>query len=74
LPVQNIKGTITDKSIKTILVGASIELKGAISKTAIADASDNFILEKIPVGRHALRITYIGYKPITLNNILVESG
>lgn len=74
LPVQNIKGTITDKSIKTILVGASIELKGAISKTVIANASGNFILEKIPVGRHALRITYIGYKPITLNNILVESG
>lgn len=26
LPVQNIKGTITDKPIKTILAGASIEL------------------------------------------------
>ncbi len=74
LPVQNIKGTITDKSIKTILVGASIELIGAITKTAIADAAGNFILGKIPVGRHALRITYIGYKTITLNNVLVESG
>ncbi len=74
IPVQTIRGSVIDKSIKTALSGASIEIKGAITKIAIADASGNFRLEEIPVGRNALRITYIGYKPIILNNILVESG
>ena len=72
LPVQTVRGTVSDKSIKTILSGATIDLFGTEKRTVIADANGNFLLPNVPVGRHDLRITYIGYKPFSLNNLLIE--
>ena len=74
LPVQTIKGSVIDHSLKTALAGATIELTGSTGKTAIADNLGNFRLEKIAVGRQSVRISFIGYKPVTMNNLFVESG
>ncbi len=74
IPVQTIRGSVSDRSIKTILSGATIELLGNSKRTVVADANGNFIFQNIAVGRHDLRITYIGYKPYFLNNLLIESG
>ncbi len=74
IPLQTIRGNVSDKSIKTILSGATIELLGITKKTVVADEKGNFLIEKVPVGRHNLRITYVGYKPVFLNNLLIESG
>ncbi len=38
------------------------------------DLAGHFRIEKVPVGRHNLQITYLGYEPMILNNILVISG
>lgn len=72
--VQTVRGTITDRSVKTILAGAAIELLGTEKRTVIADESGHFILADVPVGRQSLRITYVGFKPLLLSNLLVESG
>jgi len=74
IPLQTIRGNVLDKSVKNPLPGANIELVSKLTASAVADAAGNFVLEKVPVGRHILRITYIGYKPIVLQNILIESG
>jgi len=74
IPVQTLRGTVVDKAVKTPLPGANIELVGKLTESVVADAAGNFVLEKVPVGRHTLRITYIGYKPVVLQNILIESG
>ena len=74
IPLQTIRGNVLDKSVKNPLPGANIELVSKLTASAVADATGNFVLEKVPVGRHTLRITYIGYKPIVLQNILIESG
>lgn len=73
-PLQTIRGSVTDKSIKTALAGASIELMGNRKKMAIADKNGNFMIDSVPVGRQYLRINFIGYKPYLLSNLLVESG
>lgn len=73
-PLQTIRGNVTDKSIKTILSGATIELQGNVKRTVAADINGNFLIEQVSVGRHNLRISYIGYKPVFLNNLLIESG
>jgi len=74
LPVQTIKGTVIDRSIKTPLAGATVVLVGSQTKATITDGSGNFRLERIPVGRRSILISFIGYKPVTLTNLSVESG
>lgn len=73
MPVQTVKGTVVDRSIKTVLQGATVELVGSSIATT-TDANGNFRLEKIPVGRQSIKITYVGYKTITINNLSVEAG
>lgn len=72
---QNIKGQITDKQSKEVLSGAVVVIVGFESRyAAVSDASGNFILQNIPSGRYDLKIKYIGYKEIILNNIQVTTG
>jgi len=73
-PLQTISGTVTDQSIKTLLAGATVELDAPEGRKTVADASGHFRFEKVPVGRHSLKLSYVGYKTITLNHLLVESG
>lgn len=57
------------------LAGASVvvvDLEEAIG--AFSDEQGRFVLEKVPVGRRAIRISFLGYKEQTLPNILVTSG
>ena len=74
LLVQTIKGSVADRFIKTPLAGATIEWIGAGRKISISDGKGNFTLSGIPVGRQSIKISHVGYKPITLNNLQVESG
>lgn len=43
----------------------------ARKKIALTDSNGSFRLESIPVGRQSLRISYIGYKSITLSNLML---
>lgn len=72
---QTIRGTVLDKDVKTPLIGASIAVMttNPISGTS-TDLDGYFKLENIPVGRHDLQITYLGYDPIVMNNIMISSG
>ena len=73
-PAQTLRGSIIDKSIKAHLAGATVELIGVINKQTIANNDGVFKFEFIPVGRYTIRISYIGYKSITIPNIALESG
>jgi hypothetical protein len=74
IPLQTIRGNVVDKSVKIPLPGANIELISKSSVSVVADATGNFLIERVPVGRQTLRISYVGYKPFVLQNILIESG
>ena len=71
---QNLSGSVIDRSVKTPLKGASIELLTNPNFTTASDNSGNFKFDAVPIGKHTLRISYIGYKTITLSNLSVESG
>jgi hypothetical protein len=73
-PSQTLRGSIIDKSIKTVLAGATIELIGDINKNTIATNDGSFKFDFIPVGRYTIRISFVGYKTITIPNIPLESG
>ncbi|MBC8484635.1 MAG: TonB-dependent receptor, partial [Bacteroidetes bacterium] len=72
---QSIKGIIVDKQSQMPLPGATIVLLNfdpIIGTTTNEDG--NFKLENIPIGRHDIQVTYMGYNPFVLNNLLLSSG
>jgi hypothetical protein len=73
-PSQTLRGSTIDKSIKTLLSGTTIELSGDVNKNTIANKEGIFKFDFIPVGRYSIRISFIGYKTITIPNIAIESG
>jgi hypothetical protein len=72
---QNIKGTVVDESTQVPLPGASILLLNSSPlKGAVTDEKGRFRIESIPVGRQSIRVSFIGYKEITLSNLTISTG
>ncbi len=72
---QTIRGRIIDQESKIPLIGANVLFPDSeeISGTS-TDVDGYFRLENIPIGRHNIEITYIGYEPRKMANILITSG
>ena len=70
-----VKGTLADKDSKAPLWGASIIVVNSTPlQCALTDSAGRFKLTNVPVGRHTLKITYIGYDDIVLPELLVSTG
>lgn len=74
--VQTIRGTLLDRESKFPIIGATIAVTTdpANLQGATADENGAFRIEAVKVGRHSLKITSLGYKDITLENIILNSG
>ncbi|MEI7725963.1 MAG: TonB-dependent receptor [Bacteroidota bacterium] len=74
-PTQTVRGRVFDADTKTGLPGANVIVVNSVPLTGTTtDASGNFTLEKVTVGRHSFQISYIGYKPVIRPEVLVSSG
>ncbi len=72
---QNIRGVVTDKLSRTPLIGANVQIANSPDKKGtIADGTGNYGLADISPGRYEIRISYIGYKNVTIPNVVVTSG
>ena len=72
---QTIRGTVVDQSLQTPLPGATVVVLGTSPlKGTSTEASGQFRLSQVPVGRQTLQISVVGYKPATLQNISVDAG
>ncbi|MGB0523596.1 MAG: TonB-dependent receptor [Flammeovirgaceae bacterium] len=72
---QVVKGVIKDAQADYELIGATIILVGSEPVIgATTDIKGNFRLENVPIGRQAFVVQYIGYKTVTLSNVLVTAG
>ena len=75
LPNQTIRGRIIDLDSKSPLVGVNVVLGSeGPEKGTITNEEGYFRFEKVPVGRHDLKCSYIGYEPRIFSNFLVASG
>ena len=72
-PTQTIRGVVVDASTRERLPYANVVLEGeTIGTTTGIDG--RFVLDGVPVGRYNLKVTYVGYKPATIPELMVGSG
>jgi len=72
---QTIKGVVIDADSEMPLIGANVRimLKGEVVGTT-TDVYGRFRMEDIPVGRHTIDVSYLGYNPTTIPNVMVNTG
>ncbi|HPJ53554.1 MAG TPA: TonB-dependent receptor, partial [Flavobacteriales bacterium] len=72
---QVVKGTVKDADSGLPLPGVNIVLTGSDPFLGTTTDLDGlFRLEGVPVGRQQFAVTFIGYKPLTIPNVLVTAG
>jgi hypothetical protein len=72
---QVVKGSIRDASADYELIGATIQLMDAEEVIGtVTDIDGNFRIENVPTGRQSFAVSYVGYKSMTVPNVLVTSG
>lgn len=67
-----IRGRVIDRETKEPLVGANVIIL-ATSYGAVADTRGEFSIFNVPVAVHALRASYVGYAPLTIENVRVNN-
>jgi hypothetical protein len=73
--VQTVRGQVLDKESKMPLIGANVlirDLETMIGTTT--DIDGYFKIEKVPVGRRTIEVSYIGYEPAMMNSIMLTTG
>jgi len=71
--LQTLRGVITDQETLVPLTGANISIEGTSLGTS-ADLDGRFEIKDIQIGRHNILITYLGYEPIVMKDVLLTSG
>ena len=74
-PVQTLRGTVVDKDVRLPLTGATVMLLHTDPVLgAVTDEAGRFRIEAVPVGRYDVQVSYLGYEPVVLPQLLIGSG
>ncbi len=74
-PGQTLRGTVTDADSGEPLAGASIQLPKTNPLIGTTTSlSGVYSMEKLPVGRYEVKVSYLGHEPLIITEVLVESG
>ncbi len=69
----SIIGTVKDKETQELIIGAIVSLENT-TFGAPTDTSGKFKLSNIPPKTYNLVVQYVGYKPLTLFNLVINNG
>ncbi len=70
---QTVKGRVIDQQSKIELIGASVLIEGTLMGAA-TDVDGYFRIPNVPLGRHAIKVSYLGYKLLVIPEVLVSSA
>ncbi len=73
--VQTIRGVVKDNASQTPLPGVTVAVvtTNPLQGTT-TDSQGNFRIEGVPVGRHTIKISFIGYEDHVISEMLVGTG
>ncbi|MEI7492136.1 MAG: TonB-dependent receptor [Bacteroidota bacterium] len=75
IPTQVVRGKVIDLEAKAGLEGAHVVvLHSDPLLGAVTNADGSFRIENVPVGRHNLQASFLGYKTAIIPEILISSG
>ena len=73
--VQSVRGLVYDNETHSPLIGATVVITGTIPLLgASTDVEGNYKISNVPLDRYNIQISYIGYDPAIVSEILVTSG
>lgn len=72
---QTFRGRIIDSYTERPIAGATIIISGTDPlKGTVSDAEGLFRFDKLPVGRLSIRVNMMGYNPVIMQNLLLNSS
>ena len=72
---QSINGRVIDKDAESPLPGVNVVVVGSNPQIATStDADGYYVLNKVPIGRVNLSFSFVGYKPVIMNGLLLTTG
>lgn len=72
---QMIKGRVVDKDTRQPLLGATVVITSLQPHRGTStDEKGYFRFENVPLGRHDLRVSYLGYEDVKLSQVVVGAG
>lgn len=72
---QTVRGTVADADSKSPLEFVGVKVLTTDSSIySVTDVQGRFRLSRVPVGRHSIKFSFIGYEEAVLQNIVVTSG
>jgi len=72
---QNISGFVKDNTSNEPLIGANVVIVGSSPLIGgVTDIAGKFRLDSIPVGYVSLKISFVGYETVELNNLELRTG
>ncbi|KAA0989620.1 TonB-dependent receptor [Dyadobacter aurulentus] len=74
-PTQTVKGRIVDTESQQPVIGANVIITSLNPiQGGVTDTEGNFRIPQVPVGRHSIKVTSLGYDDAFLQEISVGSG
>ena len=70
---QHIRGTVTDRTSGGLLYSAEVRLASGEMVTS-TDELGRFVLNDVPIGRHTVTVSRMGYETTVINEVLVGSA
>ena len=71
---QTVRGQVCDVASGEPMIGVTITVENGTTMATVSDSDGNFVINNVPVGRHSVRASYIGYESVLLKEQLVSSG
>lgn len=72
---QTIRGVVMDADSKSAIEQVGVKILNMDTNIySVTDAEGKFRLLKVPVGRHSIKFSFIGYEEVVLQNIVVTTG
>ena len=74
-PTQVIRGRVIDAETKIGLEGANVIVLNSDPLLGMITGTDgSFKIRNVPVGRHSVKVSFVGYKTAVIPELLVSSG